>query len=179
MKTNHVRIAGACLLLGLFCAGCSLAESADSDSGASASNLANFRIETDQAVYQPTSKNFIEIAYTLINNTDQTLYITGPNAHLLSRMSKRVGDEWVLAFQYPILDRLAFPLQLESGESHTQQLRIPLPAGEFNAWEIEDEAIEGIFRIQEQIYSRWDQETVSGDLLPEEQRASNTFEIRR
>ena len=170
------------MLLSLCLVGCSFLTShdasiSDPDLDNVDPDLDNFRIVTDQAVYQPDSESLIKIEYTLINNTGQTLYITNESESLLGSMYKKVGDdEWVFAFGFTLPDKLGFPLQLATGESYTQRIWLATPG---DAWRIADEDVEGTFRIQEQIFSRWDQETVTGDLLPEEKLLSNTFEIKR
>ena len=183
MTTNRIHIAGACLVLSVLLAGCSLLEAEESEESSLATTSvdpADFRIKTDQTVYQPDSENYIEIEYTLYNETGQTLYITDERGQLLAEMYKNVSsDEWTFAFGFTVPDILASPIKLPPGESYTQQLRIPLPVGDISVWRIANNEIEGTFRIQEKIYSRWDQETLSGDLLPEERRTSNSFEIRR
>ena len=179
MTTLHLPRAAHVVLLSLCLAGCSsLTSYEDVTPEAAASGV--FRIETDQTVYTFDAEGELVIHYTLFNDTGQPLYITNASESLLGALYKQVGkDDWVLAFQFTLPDKLGTPLQLASGESYTQRIQLPHPRVADNFWEIDEEDIKGTFQIREQIFVRWYEDTNTGDLLPEEQRVSNLFEIEQ
>jgi len=156
--------------------GCSFDSSEDLSKSVDASQ---FRIETDRDVYVPNEEGMLEIGYTLINGTEQTIYITDATGHLRGEIYKQIGNRWVFATGYGVPDVLRSPIELRSGESHSHVLRLPVPNEGRGTWKIEAAEIQGTFRVRETVYASWDADRQTGELLPEEFLVSQPFEIRR
>jgi hypothetical protein len=133
-------------------------------------------IKTDKEKYILASGE-IAISATYTNHGSDTVYLgycgkTPPLYHV----EKLVNGNWSTAYDPICLAILVTtPFPVPPGEAHTDLLRLTnSPESEPR---FQSSPVTGEYRLVYDIYSKWNTETGEGELLPVEQRISNTFSI--
>jgi hypothetical protein len=136
----------------------------------------NGPIRTDKQKYT-LANGEIAISATYTNHGSDTVYLgycgkTPPRFHV----EKVTNGNWSTAYDPICLAILVTtPFPVPPGESHTDLLR--LTHSETSEPRFQSSPVAGEYRLVYDIYSKWNSETGEGELLPVEQRISNTFSI--
>jgi hypothetical protein len=133
-------------------------------------------IVTDQQKYTLAGGE-IAISATYTNHGSDTVYLgycgkTPPRYHV----EKLANGNWSTAYDPICLAILVTtPFPVPPGEAHTDLLRLTHNAE--SEPRFQSSPVTGEYRLVYDIYSKWNTETGEGELLPVEQRISNTFSI--
>ena len=131
-------------------------------------------ITTDKEQYTLAGSE-IAISATYTNSSSDTVYLgycgkTPPRFHV----EKLVNGNWSTAYDPICLAILVTtPFPVPPGGQHTDLLRLThSPESEPR---FQSSPVAGEYRLVYDVYSKWNSETGEGELLPIEQRTSNTF----
>lgn len=170
MMRNVILIACAVIV-----AGCSMSEPETAAVGQHGEGA--FYMSTDAELYTADTlqQKHIAISFSMENETGQAVLISGPSGHTSHDLYKQIGQDWVLILETAQTAILGVPLELPAGESYTKTFNLDFPSKHVD-WGIED--VNGIYRLQSEVYWSYDLDRLSGESLPLDMRVSNPFEIR-
>jgi hypothetical protein len=141
----------------------------------------SIRSDRETYVVERTELGYrIDLPFTLRNEGDVTVYVANCADVMASRLEKRVGDSWVTTLTPPVPTCLSIPTPIRPGEtlSNTVHLFAAYPENAVLP-KLQVEGIEGTYRVVFEwiITSPDDPPRKRQTILPESQRASNTFRL--
>lgn len=139
-------------------------------------------IRTDRSEYAVTRDAVgwhTRIIWTFTNPTDQTVSVVGCRRTTPPKLQKWDGLEWVDAWYPVVLLCLGEPVHVAASATYTDTLDFfaGFPGSKVYP-QLEVDALAGTYRMVWFPLLNYDQDNVTGDPLPLEQRVSNAFEMR-
>jgi hypothetical protein len=136
--------------------------------------------QTDRLAYDAAVSDGVvrlEVTVTYTNRSGEARYIARCTQESLGfGLQKYVSGGWVHAYSQGCPRIFLKPIRVPPGASHTETVRIVgLPNGD-SGLDFET-PVTGVYRLVTSVYRSWNMRD-GGELLPEEARISNLFEIR-
>jgi len=136
--------------------------------------------QTERLTYEASVSDgrvTLEVTVTYTNDSGEARYIALCTPQSLAfSLEKQVPGGWGHAYA-PACPRMFLePIQVPPGASHTDTVRI-LGFRSGDAGPDFETPVSGVYRLATWVYRSWDLQH-GGELLPEEARVSNPFEIR-
>lgn len=140
-------------------------------------------IQTDRSVYEMRTTQYaheltIDLAYT--NPTPEPAYIPTCREPGPPILQKWVDGKWVTAYSPVVLRCLGPPVVIDAGETYSYTYRVFASRSPNSFPRLQVTEIPGQYRLVWHILGTWTPngpEPGLGQVLPEEQRVSNTFMI--
>ncbi len=137
------------------------------------------RVWTHENVYKPEN-NRLQVGVIFENTGGKPVYLApGGNKLPFYILQKKEGNEWIAAYNTPVLQILTAPTKVEPGERIERQLSFinTDKMSSYPLWKIT--VLTGTYRLVATVLKEvgTEDEQYSGIPLPLDQRLSNTFEI--
>jgi len=138
--------------------------------------------EYQLAEYQLTSPPTVEvrIGYTFSNRTGKTVSLLNCLGQVPPTLERRVGDEWVLAWQTATFACSSPPIVIDPETQYSNELHVfAFPSGSNFHPQFTPEPISGTYRLVWHV-TVWDYEDTGpgrSTKLPERLRVSNSFQL--
>ncbi len=148
-----------------------------------ATSEAPIRTDRDRYTVRSTEQGLeVKIAFTYVNRTGKTVFVTNCRGIAPPSLEKWDGSEWVHAWAPAVPLCLSPPIVIRPGETHTDTLHVVAgtPGGNVEPTFRVDE-IEGSYRlVWHGVVHDYDANRQGfGNPLPLEERVSNVFKLER
>ena len=184
LAPGQLRRLGALCLLAMACTASREESAEDMPVGNAAPSPTSTFVTTDRQSYRPrrTAEALeIDIVTTFTNRTSDTvrLHPCGPTSQPSFSLDKWVDGAWKPAWGQPCPAILMLdPPKVAPGASRTDTARVRAMLAPNSMPRFEVDPIGGSYRVvYQQAYGSWRPNEGPGELLPLEQRVSNTFRI--